>query len=334
MKNPALIKIVALSATSAVPIFFLGKTLAGFSPDLGTLFLFVTDLPLTISLLVIFVWSAALLSLLPSFNLERNAMILTVILPTITFVIPQFLGKLPNLPLILLGAGILTVALLRLGFSIRATIVSRVKLHVWEIFPAKVGGLMTALALIFALVYGGNYYLQINHKGFSVPDAVLDKAFDLAAPIIEKQLASQIEQQFDAAFRQAGITDEAAKLQFLKSEAIETLGEGQGRQEIGLTPENLDLGKITITPEGKLDVSQILADMKPKLKAEIETALTPYQKFIPPVAGVLIFLTLHFLGRLAALLSPIFIYLLIKILTLSGFVQVKKEMVEAERYRL
>lgn len=335
MKNQALVKILVLSLISAIPTFFLGKILANLSANPGAILAIFINIPTIIMLLLTLAASAAFLSLVPSFNPKNEEIILAAIAPTLSFAAPQILFLGENFFVIGITTFLFLVATVKLGSSLRSSIQSRIKIKVWELYPSKIKGLFLAISLIFSLSFGITYFLKIEREGFKIPDIILDQALDLVVPIFENQLGQQIEQQFGERFTErVGIEGQEEILKFLRKELGETLREGEGRQQFGLSPENLNLEKIKITPEGKLDLSEALSGMKQELKTQIEKMVAPYEKFIAPLLAVLLFFSLHFLGRIAVIFCPMVIALVLKIFSQTGFTKVEKEMVEAERLRL
>ena len=293
------------------------------------------DIPAIVTLLLALAISAVFLSLTPSFNPKNQEIIFVAIAPTLSFAAPQLLSYGKNLPIICATTILFFAAIVKLGFATRKAVQNRIRINAGELYPSKIKGFFLAVALIFSLSFGINYFLKIRREGFKVPEVALDKAMDVIVPILENQLGQQIESQLGERFAErAGIEGQEEILKFLKSELGETLREGEGRQQFGLTPENLNLEKIEITREGKLDLSEAFSGMKPQLKSQIEKMIAPYQKFIAPLLAFSLFSTLYLLSRIAVLLCPPIIALMLKISTVTGFSRIEKETVEAERLKL
>jgi len=335
VKNQARVKILALSLISAIPTYFLGKFLANLIAVPESIFEVFTNIPSTATLILVLAGSAAFLSLVPSFNPKNGEIILAALAPTLGFAVPQILFWGKNFFAAGISIFLFLVATIKLGFNLRSGIQSRIKIKVGELYSPKIKGLFLALSLIFSLSFGLTYFLKIEREGFKIPNLILDKAMEVVIPILEQQLGEQLERQLGERFSaRLGVEGQEEILKFLKKELGETLKEGEGRQKFGLTPENLNLEKIGITPEGKLDLSEAFSEMKTELTSQIEKMVAPYQKFIAPLLAIFLFFTLHFLGRIATLFCPIIIALILKIFSLTGFSRIEKEMVEAERLKL
>ena len=338
MKNQTLLKLIALSLISAIPAFFLGNFLASLNTRPESLIIVSTNLIELAKLLLILITSGAALCLLPSFNLTKQELAAAAVIPTISFAVPQLISNPSKIGLLLvIISGILFfAAIFKLGLEIRSGVRNTLKIRVGETYPAKIKSFFLAIALILSLNFAASFFIKMERAGgIQIPDKLVEEVITPFIPLLENQLGEQIEQQFGKQFEEKlGIQGEERILQFLGEELKETLKEGEGRQRFGLTPENLNLDKMKISPEGKLDLSEAVPELSTVLKKQIETFIAPYQRYLVALVATSLFLGIHFLGRIAVCFCPPLTALSLYILKLTKFTRVEKEMVEAERLKL
>ena len=336
MSNQTLPKLIALSLLSAVPVFFLGSFLAHLNSNPESFILISTNLIEIVKLLLILATCGTALCLPPSFNITKQKLAVAAVIPTIGFIIPQLTLNRIGLLLAIISGGLIFAAIFKLGLEIQSGIKNTLKIRVGETHPPRIRSFFLTVALIFSLNFAANFFIKTEQTGgFQIPDKLLEEVITPFIPLLENQLGEQIERQFGKQFEERlGVAGEEEILRFLGEELRETLGEGEGRQQFGLTPENLNLDKIKISPKGKLDLSGAVTDLAAALNKQIKTFVTPYQKYIAVLAAVGLFLSIHFLGRVALLFCPPLIALSLYIFKLTKFARMEKETVEAERLRL
>ena len=335
MSNKPALKLATLSLTSAIPALFLGTFLAKLSVRPESIILAIDPSKL-IKFLLILIASGTTLSLTPSFNSTKQELALATLAPTAGFVFPLLVSSRRLTFLAIISSLLFFAAAFKLGLEIQSSLNNTLKIRVGETYPPKIKSFFLAVALILSLNFAVSFFIKTKQMGgLKIPVEILEKATTPFVPLLEDQLGKQIERQFGERFEERlGIQGENEILKFLGSELEETLKEGEGRQRFGLTPENLSLDKVKISPEGKLDLSEAIPDLAETFKNQIETFIAPYQKQLVILLAVSLFLAIHFLGRIAVLPCPLLIALSLYILKVTKFTKIEKEMVEAEKLKL
>lgn len=337
MSNKNWPKLAALALTAAVPFFFLGRLFLTFCarPELvlGTSLIKSGQLGgIFLLLLAVGLFS----SLLPALSPNTLPLALSALLSSSVFLLPLLLEKTIN-PVVSLALAIfLFLILIFSATQITSDIKNYIKFSPTKVFPAKVRRLLFLLAIGISTGFGFQYSQKIQREGFTLPESLVDQVLTPMVTLFETQLGNQIEQQFGDKFEaQIGTRDQEEILKFLREELAETLREGGGgRQQFGLTPENLNLDKVEIGPGGTLELSEAVSGLQPKLKSQIGTFIAPYIKFIPVLAALALFSFLQLLGFITAYLVAPLITIVIWLLKKTGFARLEKEQVEVERLKL
>ena len=331
-----LLKTLLLAALSAIPFYFLGRLFLTFCarPELvlGTSLIKSGQLGgILLLLLAIGLFS----SLLPAFSPNTLPLALSALFSSSIFLLPLLIERTVRPAISLALATVVFLALIFNATQITSEIKNYIKFSPAKIFPSKVRRLLFLLALGVSTGFGFQYSQKIQREGFALPESVINTALGPIVAILENQLGGQIEQLLGDKFEaQIGTRDQEDILKYLKDETAETLEEGQGRKQFGLTPENLNLDKVEIGTGGSLELSEAAAGLAPALKNQIDTMIAPYIKFIPILAGLALFSLLQLLGFVAAYLVAPLISVIIWILSKTGFAHLEKEQVEVTRPKL
>jgi len=330
-------KLAALALTAAVPFFFLGRLFLTFCarPELvlGTELIKSGQIGgVLLLLLAIGLFS----SILPALSPNTTSLALSALLSSSTFLLPLLLEKTVRPAVSLALVATVFLALLFSTTQIAGEIKNYIKVSPTKIFPPNVRRLLFLLALGLSVGFGFQYSQKIQREGFTLPESLVNQALTPVIKILETQLGNQIEQQFGEKFEaQIGTRDQEEILKFLRGELTETLGEGGGgRQQFGLTPENLNLEEIEIGPGGKLDLSKATSGMKENLMKQIGTFIDPYIKFVPIIAALALFAFLQFLGLIATYLVAPLITAVVWLLKKVGFAYLEEEQVTVERLKI
>ena len=336
MSNKTWPKLAALALAAAVPFFFLGRFFLTFcaQPELvlGTTLIKSGQIGVVFLLLL----AVGLLSSLPPALFPNTiSLVLSALLSSVVFLLPLLLEKTIHPAVSLALAGFIFLVLTLSATQITSEIKNYIKFSPAKIFPTKVRRLLFLLALGISTGFGFQYSQKIQREGFTLPESVISTTLGPIVTLLEAQLGNQIEQLLGDKFEaQIGTRDQEEILKYLKDETTETLEEGQGRKQFGLTPENLNLDKVGIGTGGSLELSEAASGLAPTLKNQIDTMIAPYIKFIPILAALALFSLLQFLGLIASYLVAPLITTTIWLLKKTGFAHLEKEQVEVERLRL
>ena len=238
-------------------------------------------------------------------------------------------------PVGILGAILLGLALANFGRQNRADYFNSIRLRSGRFLPRNSGFFTLILSVLLSL----NFYLGLDQKievtGFTIPEGLIEKASAPVLKIIENNLGRELTRQFGEQFEQTiGTANEGDVLHFLQEELQETLTEGQGRQQFGLSPENLDFSQIQISPDGRIDVGPLLADLEPTILGQIQKMIEPYTRFIPVILAVMLLFTTHYLFSLFPYLVVPAFAICRRLLLSLGMIQPIEKSVTVERLEL
>lgn len=227
------------------------------------------------------------------------------------------------------------LSVLRFRNAITSTIGNTIKIRGGKTFRTPIKNFYLIVAVITALSFSAGHTLKLQEKKttLEMPERLLEKAVQPITPIIEQQVGSQLESIVGPQFEQKlNVSGSREILEFLKEESGETLEEGTVRQKLGLRPEQLE--GIEITEQGNIDLSGALPGATALMQEKIEKALARYQKYVIVTLAVVLFLSIHFLSRLALIFCPPLVTILLAVLKKTGTIQVVTETVKAERFVL
>jgi len=295
-REPA--KILALSLISAAPLFFFGRFLAGLITQPELIITTTTYLTETVGLFLILIFCGATLTLAPSATTKTDQLFLAGVLPTLALFLPQLLLAHGPILIPIFSALIFFLSDLKLNFDIRSSIRNTVKLKGMRLYPTPLKGLVFALALIASLTAGASYQLKIEREGFRIPDPILDSILNRITPTLQNQLENP-----------------------MKKQPVPTAG-------------NLNWNAKTPHEGREVDPTKAMSELRKNIAERLNAMIAPYEKFVAPTIAVLFFFTVHFLGRLTLLISPLITTLGVKILLAAGFLHKERETVEVERLRL
>ena len=336
MNTEKLPKILALSLLPAVPAYFLGRLVVTLASRSQYIFLFLTN-PINIAKLFIILLMLGVLAI-PIFSTtseskKRGWGALGIV--NTAFAIPQIAPYPRTLVLLIISSLLFFLTLLWLKNALTRKIKNIIKIRGGGTFRTEIKYFYLGIAFVTAASFASGHTLKLQEKQqtLKVPERLLDQLAKPLAPVIEQQLGEQLENLVGQQFEQKlGISGEKEILEFLKQESGETLTEGSVRTQLGLSPEQLE--KIEITEQGKIDLSGALPGATTLLQNKLENLLAKYQEYVVIFLATILFLTVHFLGRLALVFCPLLVTILLAIFRKLGIIRVTTEQVEAERFEL
>jgi len=202
-----------------------------------------------------------------------------------------------------------------------------------KIFPRTVRLFFIIITILVSANFYFHYNLHIKREGFSLPENLVNSALSPATKLIEQQLGKQLNNLVGQELEQKiGISGEQQLLEFMKEESIETLREGGGgREQLGLTPENLNLEQIEILPSGEIDIEPVANSIGEEAKKRINAGVNKYIDLVAPVTTLLLFLALTFFDTAATYIFSGVITVTVHILKGLGFIKSTIQQEDAER---
>ncbi len=219
--------------------------------------------------------------------------------------------------------------------ALTSKIENTIKIRGGNTFRTPIKYFYLTIALVTALSFSAGHALELQEKKttLEMPERLLEKTVQPITPIIEQQVGRQLESIVGQQFEQnLNVSGSREILEFLKEESGETLEEGTVRQSLGVRPEQLE--GIKITEQGNIDLSGALPGATALMQEKIEKVLARYQEYVIVTFAVVLFLSIHFLSRLALIFCPLFITILLAVTKKAGFIKIAIENVEAERFTL
>ena len=336
MNTEKLPKILALSLLPAIPAYFLGRIIITLASSPQYIFVFLTYpiniAKLLIVLLMLGVTTVPIFS--TTFESQKEKWVSLGIV-TISFAIPQTALYPKAWILLIVSSFLFFLALFWLRTALIKKIGNIIKIRGGGTFRTEIKYFYLAIAIVTTLSFATGHTLKLQEKQqtLEIPERLLDRLVTPLAPIIEKQLGQQIENLLGQQFEQnLDVSGQKEILEYLKQESTETIQEGTTRQELGITPEQLQ--KIEITEQGNVDLSGALPGATGLLQNKIENLLAKYQEYVVVFLATVLFLSMHFLSRLALIFCPVLITILLAIFKKLSIIQLTTEQVEAERFTL
>jgi len=336
VKDQKILKIIVLAALPAIPAYFLGKFIITIASSPQYIFLFLTD-PLNIAklfLILVLLGTLSVPILSTNFQSQEQQWIPLGIIVA-GFALPQ-IALYPKAWILLTVSSLLFF--LSLGWfrnGLIKTIENTIEIRGGRTFRTQIKYFYLIIAVVTALSFATGHALELREKQVTlkIPEKLLERVVQPFVPVVEKQVGNQLENLVGQQFEQKlNVSGRKEILEFLKEESGETLNEGSIRQKLGISPERLE--KVEITKDGNIDLSGALPGATQLLQQRIENILARYQEYVVVFLSTVLFLSAHFLGRLALIFSPVLTTILLAIFKKADIIKVTKETVEAERFTI
>lgn len=210
------------------------------------------------------------------------------------------------LSLILTGGFLLSFAFI--FWQITQRLKSYPTFEVAALFNPSIKTLASLLILVSALAFYLSANLEIQTKGFQIPDSLIDTALKLGAPQTQNVQGVSIAQV-------PTITQD--QLEFLK------------QNPALLKQYNIDPASLNSLPSHSPAPSNDL--MKNLIKGQIQNLIKPYLGIVPPALALIFFITLQSLFGLAAIFLSMIVQGIFWILERSGFIRFEIETREVKK---
>jgi hypothetical protein len=235
-----------------------------------------------------------------------------------------------------IGLGVF-LTLITLGFlrSVRTRAAKFVAPYLKEILKPSARLFLGELIFSILLVSFLAMKAQASEGGFRIPEPIIRGILKPSVKILNQQLSQQLTSQLGDRFEATiGTRDQEEIAEFIKAELVEATQEGGVRQAFGFRADKLNLEKITITPEGEIDLWPAVEASLPEIARELDQELVEYRWLL--VLGFiflqgLVLLSLLWLG---APILTLFLVVEIKILTSLGYLKEREETVSVIRLTL
>jgi len=184
--------------------------------------------------------------------------------------------------------------------SIKSRLNDYIKFHPWWAYPPSIKASFIAISFLASVNFFLGYNQLIKNGGFKIPQDLIKKIMEPGLNFVQNQLGNQINNMFGEKINQKlGVSGEQGILEFMKQESIETLEDGaNARIDLGITPQNIGLDQVGISPEGKLDVTPMVDKVSDNVIKMVEDSVNNYLGLVAPIAALSIFLSLCFFGSI------------------------------------
>ncbi len=109
--------------------------------------------------------------------------------------------------------------------------------------------------------------------------------------IVNRQLGAQLQTQLGDRFQEAiGTSEKKAIVEFVLSESLETMSEGQTRQLFGLRADNIPVDRTVVYDNGEVDVMPVVEAVLPRVSDNLNQLAKEHLILAPVVIAVLILL--------------------------------------------
>ena len=248
---------------------------------------------------------------------------------TLSFSVANFFGHWP-VALIILNSVLFFLFLLYSYHTIQSRSKLFLKFSAQQIFIPIMKRGFTFLIVLFALMS----YFQVTtrmqtNELFST--AIVHPVTQPFVTIINKQLTTQIRNQLLQVPQIGVFLNTASFTRLAVDQVVNTLTDSGKKDFFGLPGSAIDSKKITVSPEGDVDVGPLVDSLIPQIFSQTLEKFSFITWLLPAIITLVIILFLQPLLFLFELFLYLPTFVIFKLLVATGFAHLEKETVEREK---